>query len=79
MIETIRQGLKADGIHVPISKLCQWFAVPRRTVYSAAAAPVMLGLPAVAMSGPAFGFARGALLDFDRTRCSGSSSSRVGR
>ena len=33
MIETIRQGLKADGIHVPISKLCQWFAVPRRTVY----------------------------------------------
>ncbi|MGC1816320.1 MAG: IS3 family transposase [Casimicrobiaceae bacterium] len=33
MIETIRQGLKADGIHVLISKLCQWFAVPRRTVY----------------------------------------------
>ena len=33
MIETIRQGLKADGIHVSISKLCQWFAVPRRTVY----------------------------------------------
>ena len=33
MIETIRQGLKADGIHVSLSKLCQWFAVPRRTVY----------------------------------------------
>ena len=33
MIETIRQGLKADGIQVSISKLCQWFAVPRRTVY----------------------------------------------
>jgi len=32
MIETIRQGLKADGIHVSLSKLCQWFAVPRRTV-----------------------------------------------
>src|SRR5678816_3094976 len=33
MIETIRQGLKADGIQVSISKMCQWFAVPRRTVY----------------------------------------------
>lgn len=33
MIETIRQGLKADGIHVSISKLCQWFDIPRRTVY----------------------------------------------
>jgi len=33
MIETIRQGLKADGIHVSLSKLCHWFAVPRRTVY----------------------------------------------
>lgn len=31
MIETIRQGLKAGGIHVSISKLCQWFDVPRRT------------------------------------------------
>jgi putative transposase len=33
MIETIRQGLKADGIHVSMSKLCQWFEVPRRTLY----------------------------------------------
>lgn len=33
MIETIRQGLKADGLTVSISKLCQWFDVPRRTVY----------------------------------------------
>lgn len=33
MIETIRQGLKADGIHVWTSKLCQWFEVPRRTMY----------------------------------------------
>ena len=33
MIETIRQGLKADGIHVSLSKLCHWFEVPRRTVY----------------------------------------------
>jgi putative transposase len=33
MIETIRQGLKQDGFDVSISKICQWFAVPRRTVY----------------------------------------------
>ena len=33
MIETIRQGLKADGIAVSISKLCRWFYVPRRTTY----------------------------------------------
>ena len=33
MIETIRQGLKAEGIHVSINKLCQWFEVPRRTFY----------------------------------------------
>lgn len=33
MIETIRQGLEADGFKVSISKLCQWFDMPRRTVY----------------------------------------------
>lgn len=33
MIETIRQGLKADGFDVSISKLCRWFDVPRRTMY----------------------------------------------
>ncbi|CPK42505.1 integrase core domain-containing protein [Bordetella pertussis] len=33
MIETIRQGLQADGITVSIAKLCRWFNVPRRTVY----------------------------------------------
>lgn len=33
MIETIHQGLQADGITVSISKLCRWFDVPRRTVY----------------------------------------------
>lgn len=33
MIETIRQGLQADGITVSISKLCRWFDVPRRSVY----------------------------------------------
>jgi putative transposase len=33
MIEMIRQGLKADGFDVSISKLCRWFNVPRRTMY----------------------------------------------
>jgi len=33
VIETIRQGLQAEGITVSISKLCRWFGVPRRTVY----------------------------------------------
>ena len=33
MIETIRQGLQADGITVSIAKLCRWFGVPRRTAY----------------------------------------------
>jgi len=33
VIETIRQGLKEDGLTVSISKLCRWIGVPRRTVY----------------------------------------------
>lgn len=33
MIEAIRQGLKADGFEVSVAKLCQWFGIPRRTVY----------------------------------------------
>lgn len=33
MIEAIRQGLKADGFEVSISKLCRWFGVARRSFY----------------------------------------------
>lgn len=33
MIESIQQGLKADGVDIPITKLCDWFDVPRRTFY----------------------------------------------
>jgi len=33
MILQIQRGLKEDGISVSITKLCAWFAVPRRTVY----------------------------------------------
>ena len=33
MIETIRQELEEYGFRVSISKLCQWFELPRRTGY----------------------------------------------
>lgn len=33
MILQIQQGLFEDGLKVSIEKLCQWFEVPRRTVY----------------------------------------------
>ena len=33
MIATVKQGLEEDGIKVPMTKLCRWFEVPRRTVY----------------------------------------------
>jgi len=33
MIATVLQGLEAEGIKVPMTKLCCWFEVPRRTMY----------------------------------------------
>ena len=33
MIESVRQGLESEGVSVPISKLCRWFEMPRRTLY----------------------------------------------
>ena len=33
MIRTLHEGLLADGRAVPLTKLCAWFGVPRRTVY----------------------------------------------
>ena len=33
MIQSIHQGLLAEGIKVPLTKLCAWFGVSRRTVY----------------------------------------------
>ena len=33
MIRTLHEGLLADGIMVPLIKLCAWFGVPQRTVY----------------------------------------------
>jgi putative transposase len=33
MIQSVQQGLQAEGLSVPITKLCAWFGVPRRTIY----------------------------------------------
>jgi len=33
MILRIQQGLKADGFTVSLAKLCQWFEIPRRSMY----------------------------------------------
>lgn len=33
MILQLQQGLRDDGVEVPVTKLCRWFGVPRRTVY----------------------------------------------
>lgn len=33
MIQTLHEGLLADGFKVSLVKLCAWFGVPRRTVY----------------------------------------------
>ena len=41
MILSLQQGLAQDGFKVSLVKLCQWFEMPRRTVYyrSVKAAP----------------------------------------
>ena len=33
MIQTVKQGLKAEGVKVLMTKLCQWFEVPRRRAH----------------------------------------------
>lgn len=74
MIETIRQGLKAEGVEVSIQKLCQWFEVPRRSFYyrSVKAEPKLqahLVEPVKAMieEHPAFGYRTVAhLLGFNK-------------
>ncbi|PPU13388.1 integrase, partial [Xanthomonas arboricola pv. guizotiae] len=30
---SVQQGLKEEGVSVPMTKLCQWFGVARRTMY----------------------------------------------
>ncbi len=74
MIETIRQGLQAEGITVSIAKLCRWFGVPRRTVYyksvkSAPKVDAKFAAPIKAMieESPSFGYRTVAhLLGFNK-------------
>ena len=33
MLQSIQQGLLAEGIKAPLTRPCAWFGVPRRTVY----------------------------------------------
>ncbi len=33
MIRSLQQGLLAEGVAVPVTKLCVWFGVPRRSVH----------------------------------------------
>jgi putative transposase len=33
LIRTLHEGLLAEGISVPLAKLCAWFGVSRRTIY----------------------------------------------
>lgn len=53
MIETIRQGFKAEGIDVSIAKLCAWFGVPRRTFHyrPVTSPPKVQGIPCSANQG----------------------------
>ena len=74
MIETVQQGLAAEGCKVPMSKLCQWFDVPRRTMYyrSVKAKPIVqerFAVPIKAMieENPSFGYRTVAgLLGFNK-------------
>ena len=74
MIETIRQGLQADGITVSISKLCRWFEVPLRSVYyrPVKAAPTLQDrfvapIKAMIEENPSFGYRTVAhLLGFNK-------------
>ncbi|CAB3627487.1 Uncharacterised protein [Achromobacter spanius] len=82
MIETIHQGLQADGITVSIAKLCRWFNVPRRTVYYKAvkASPKLdpqfvAPIKALIEESPSFGYRRWRICwGSTRTPCSACSS-----
>lgn len=87
MIETIRQGLQADGTTVSISKLCRWYGEPRRTVYyrPVKAAQKLQDRLAVRIKAMleellSFGYQTVAYLQGStRTPCSASFNTRAGR
>ncbi|WP_246057644.1 DDE-type integrase/transposase/recombinase [Arenibacterium halophilum] len=74
LIRTLHEGLLADGLRVPLTKLCTWFGVPRRTVYCkpTKAAPKVddrFAVPIEAMieENPSFGYRTVAwLLGFNK-------------
>ncbi len=74
MIETVQQGLKAEGHQVSIQKLCEWFEIPRRTFYykSVKSAPKVQErfekpIKAMIEENPSFGYRTVAhLLDFNK-------------
>ena len=89
LIRTLHEGLLADGDVVPITKLCAWFGVPRRTVYYQAgevcrqrSIPGSFDADQGADRGRAvfrLSHSRVACWVSTRTRCSASSRSRAGR
>lgn len=74
MILSLQQGLAQDGFKVSLVKLCQWFEMPRRTVYyrSVKAAPkvqdhLVKPIKAMIEENPSFGHRAVAhLLGFNR-------------
>ena len=63
MILRVQQGLLQEGAKVSLSQLCQWFGIPRRTVYyqphkAAAKVDEQLAAPIKAMieENPSFGY-----------------------
>ena len=60
MIRTLHEGLLADGIAVPLTRLCAWFGVPRRTVYYKPTKAAPQVDPRFAEPRTSAGFGRGA-------------------
>ena len=86
MIATVKEGLEAEGVRVPMTKLCRWFDVPRRTVYyqPTKAAPKVherfeAPIKAMIEQEPSLGYRTVAsLLGLTKTLCSGSSCCAAG-
>ena len=86
MILSLQQGLAEEGVRVSLVKLCQWFEMPRRSVYyrSIKAAPkvqeqLVKPIKAMIEENPSFGYRTVAhLFGMNRTKlCSASSTQRL--
>lgn len=85
LIRTLHEGLLAEGLTVPIARLCAWFGVLRRTVYykPAKAAPKVdprfaETIKAMIEAEPSFGYRAAARLQQSH-RAEGSASSQCRR